>query len=197
MSPDHWSKLTWDTVSAGGYDLFDPIGYLDRKRDRAYKQRVIVTPANYFSELIEEENSKLKQKLNHLENYSHRDNLVIRGITETKHEVCETVMKKFCRDKLKLDSEFIDSVRIVRCHRLGERQHGKPKWIRPIVVRFYNFGDRQQVWGARSKLAGTPYSVTENFTVKLSITGKSYTPSSRLLKRCKNMRKRCTCMKTL
>ena len=42
MSPDHWSKLTWDTVSAGGYDLFDPIGYLDRKRDRAYKQRVIV-----------------------------------------------------------------------------------------------------------------------------------------------------------
>ena len=48
MSPDHWSKLTWDTVSAGGYDLFDPIGYLDRKRDRAYKQRVIVTPAKRF-----------------------------------------------------------------------------------------------------------------------------------------------------
>ena len=50
MSPDHWSKLTWDTVSAGGYDLFDPIGYLDRKRDRAYKQRVIVTPANQLWE---------------------------------------------------------------------------------------------------------------------------------------------------
>ena len=39
MSPDHWSKLTWDTVSAGGYDLFGPIGYLDRIRDRACKQR--------------------------------------------------------------------------------------------------------------------------------------------------------------
>ena len=53
MSPDHWSKLTWDTVSAGGYDLFDPIGYLDRKRDRAYKQRVILTPAQliYFGEI--------------------------------------------------------------------------------------------------------------------------------------------------
>ena len=47
MSPDHWSKLTWDTVSAGGYDLLGPIGYLDRKRDRAYKQRVIVT--QFFS----------------------------------------------------------------------------------------------------------------------------------------------------
>ena len=49
MSPDHWSKLTWDTVSAGGYDLLDPIGYLDRKRDRAYKQRVIVTPQESHS----------------------------------------------------------------------------------------------------------------------------------------------------
>ena len=48
MSPDHWSKLTWDTVSAGGYDLFGPIGYLDWKRDRACKQRVIVTPASKY-----------------------------------------------------------------------------------------------------------------------------------------------------
>ena len=52
MSPDHWSKLTWDTASAGGYDLFDPIGYLDRKRDRAYKQRVIVTCMKLRSQLV-------------------------------------------------------------------------------------------------------------------------------------------------
>ena len=60
MSPDHWSNLTWDTVSAGGYDLFGPIGYLDRKRDRAYKQRVIVNsllspplpPFRYFKQLL-------------------------------------------------------------------------------------------------------------------------------------------------
>ena len=38
----------------------------------------------YFSGLVKEENLKLKQKLNHLENYSRRDNLVIRGIAETK-----------------------------------------------------------------------------------------------------------------
>ena len=56
MSPDHWSKLTWDTVSAGGYDLLGPIGYLDRKRDRAYKQRVIVTPAIQIRFVSTEEN---------------------------------------------------------------------------------------------------------------------------------------------
>ena len=141
---------------------------------------------DYFSELIEGENSKLKQKLNNLENYSRRDNLVIRGIAETKDEVCETVIKNFCRDKLKLDSEFIDSVRIVRCHRLGEGQHGKPKWIRPIIVRFYNFGDRQQVWSARSKLAGTPYSVSENFTGETEYNRKKLHP---IFKAAKKMQK--------
>ena len=52
MSPDHWSKLTWDTVSAGGYDLFGPIGYLDRIRDRACKQRVIVTCETAFAPTV-------------------------------------------------------------------------------------------------------------------------------------------------
>ena len=140
----------------------------------------------YFSELVEEENLKLKQKLNHLENYSRRDNLVIRGIAETKDEVCETIVKNFCKDKMKLDSVFIDSIKIVRCHRLGERQHGKPKWIRPIIVRFYNFGDRQQVWGARSKLAGTPYGVTENFTGETEYNRKRLYP---IFKAAKKMQK--------
>ena len=44
MSPDHWSNLTWDNIRNGPWPL-DPIGYLDRKRDRAYNQRVLVTPA--------------------------------------------------------------------------------------------------------------------------------------------------------
>ena len=57
MSPDHWSKLTWDTVSAGGYDLFGPIGYLDRKRDRAYKQRVIVNGTYWKSARVLRKNN--------------------------------------------------------------------------------------------------------------------------------------------
>ena len=140
----------------------------------------------YFIELVEEENFKLKQKLNHLENYSRRDNLVIRGIAETKDEVCETIVKNFCKDKMKIDSVFFDSIKIVRCHRLGERQHGKPKWIRPNIVRFYNFGDRQQVWGARSKLAGTPYGATENFTGETEYNRKKLYP---IFKAAKKMQK--------
>ena len=147
--------------------------------------------------MVEEENWKLKQKLNHLENYSRRDNLVIRGIAETKDEVCETIVKIFCKDKMKLDSVFIDSIKIVRCHRLGERQHSKPKWIHQIIVRFYNFGDRQQVWGARSKLAGTPYGVTENFTGETEYNRKKLYPIFKAVKKMQKYEERCTCMRTL
>ena len=141
---------------------------------------------DYFGELVEEENLKLKQKLTHLENYSRRDNLVIRGIKETKDEVCEAVVKTFCKDKLKIESEVIDCIKIVRCHRLGEKQHGKTKWIRPIIVRFFNFGDRQQVWSARSKLAGTSYSVSENFTCETEYNRKKLYP---IFKAAKKMQK--------
>ena len=93
---------------------------------------------NILVNCFEEENLRLKQNLNHLENYcnSRGDNLVIRGIAEAKDEVCETVVKIFSTDKMKLDFRFINSIRIVRCHRLGERQHGKPKWTRLVIVRF-------------------------------------------------------------
>ena len=141
---------------------------------------------DYFGELVEEENLKLKQKLTHLENYSRRDNLVIRGIKETKDEVCEAVVKTFCKDKLKFESEVIDCIKIVQCHRLGEKQHGKTKWIRPIIVRFFNFGDRQQAWSARSKLAGTSYSVSENFTGETEYNRKKLYP---IFKAAKKMQK--------
>ena len=105
----------------------------------------ITENVEYVSDLIVEENVKLKQKITHLENYSRRDNLTIRRIPETKDEVCKTVVKTFCKDKLKLDTAFVDSIKIVRCHRLGERQQGNVKWTRPIILHFYNFGDRQKV----------------------------------------------------
>ena len=157
----------------------------------------ITEKVEYLSDVMIEENVKLKQKITHLENYSRRDNLTIRGIPETKDEICEAVVKRFCKEKLKLDTAFIDSIRIVRCHRLGERPQGNAKWTRPIIVRFYNFGDRQQVWSARSKLAGTSFGVAETLLAKQSITERSYTLSSRQPKKCRNMKIKCTCTRIL
>ena len=90
MSPDHWSILTWDTVSAGGYDLFDPIGYLDRKRDRAYKQRVIVTPAivNILRSDIDE------PKLQSLHNKSQEDTTSINIVTKQQKTDADELLEQ-------------------------------------------------------------------------------------------------------
>ena len=146
----------------------------------------ITEKVEYLSDVMIEENVKLKQKITHLENYSRRDNLTIGGIPETKDEICEAVVKRFCKEKLKLDTAFVDSIRIVRCHRLGERPQGNAKWTRPIIVRFYNFGDRQQVWSARSKLAGTSFGVAENFTGETEYNRKKLYP---IFKAAKKMQK--------
>ena len=60
----------------------------------------ITEKVEYLSDVMIEENVKLKQKITHLENYSRRDNLTIRGIPETKDEICEAVVKRFCKEKI-------------------------------------------------------------------------------------------------
>ena len=57
-------------------------------------------------------------------------------------------------------------------------------------MRFYNFGDRQQVWGAHSKLAGTPYGVAENFTGKTEYSRKKLYPIFKAAKKMQNYEKK-------
>ena len=85
---------------------------------------------------------------------------------------------------------FIDSIKVVRCHRLGEKPHSKAKWIRLIIVRFYNFRDRQHVWGARSKLAGTPYGVAENFIGETEYNRKKLYPIFKASNKMQNYEKK-------
>ena len=53
-------------------------------------------------------------------------------------------------------------------------------------MRFYNFGDRQQVWSARSKLAGTSFGVAENFNGETEYNRKKLYP---IFKAAKKMQK--------
>ena len=146
----------------------------------------------YSNETIVEDNNKLKERVNHLENYSRRDNLVIRGVSETVGEVCGDLAKQFMKNHLKMDSTFINSVKFVRCHRLGFKPQGAQRaWVRPIIVRFYNFGDRCRVWSARKELANTGYSMSENFSTQTEYNRRKLYPLFRAAK------KRCLHVKTM
>lgn len=112
-----------------------------------------------------EENMRLKKQCNYLDNYGRRNNLVIKGVKEGNGEtsdICLGLAKQFMTNNLKLNAGYVDSLDIVRCHRIG----GKPTggFHRPIIVRLQRFRDRQLIWAERRNLAKSGYSLHENYS---------------------------------
>ena len=138
----------------------------------------------FDNESIQSENIRLKQRANHLDNYSRKDNLVISGIEESTGENCEKKTRAFFINKLKIESDKVDQMRIVRCHRLGKytntNQHqSKP---RSIIVRFYNFSERQSVWNGRRNLDDKSFSINENFCADTEFKRRKLYPIYRMAK---------------
>ena len=110
-----------------------------------------------YCETLKTENINLKQNVNQLDNYSRRNNLVI-GIEEKDNEQCEKLVRTFFKDKLKLDSNSVNQMRIVGCHRLG-KQFGHKGRPRSIIVRFLDYNDRHIVWMAKKNINDKTLSI--------------------------------------
>ena len=125
----------------------------------------------YKNDRLTFENDKVKQQSNNNENYSRRKNVVIRGISEKDNETninCEGEARKFMCEKLNLNKDTVAAMDIVRCHRMGgldgKRRGGRHEQKRPLIVRFNNFKDKSVVWEKRFELAGSEYSLSENYS---------------------------------
>lgn len=137
-----------------------------------------------------DENLKLKKQSNYLDNYGRRNNLVLRGIKEDKEEtsdICLGLTKSFLKTNLKMNVQYVDSLDIVRCHRLGG--HRGAGYIRPIIVRFQRFHDRQLVWAERFNLANTTYSLHENFSNETEYNRRKLYPLLAAAKKNENYKK--------
>ena len=125
----------------------------------------------YKNDRLTFENDKVKQQSNNNENYSRRKNIVMRGISEKDNETninCEDEARKFMCEKLNLNKDTVAAMDIVRCHRMGgldgKRRGGRHEQKRPLIVRFNNFKDKSVVWEKRFELAGSEYSLSENYS---------------------------------
>ena len=110
-------------------------------------------------------NKRLIEAQEAQESYSRKDNLVIRGIDEQEaetEEMCVTAVKAVFIDKFDINDACVKNLKIVRCHRLGNRDT-TGNYNRPIIVRFLNYNDRQMIWAKRMSLAGSTISISENF----------------------------------
>lgn len=104
-------------------------------------------------------NRKLLHAVDDLENRSRRNNLIFFGFedraTETWAE-SEKLVTDLCGERL-----GIEMGKVERAHRLGKYQAGKK---RPVIVCFSFFKDREEVLTNASKLKGTPFSVSKDYS---------------------------------
>ena len=104
-----------------------------------------------FCKTMEEKNKELDKqkermdsKLLELERRSMRENLMFFGIEESEDEEndCSEIIMKFCRENLKMQQADIDQIKLDRAHRMGAKRRNS---VRPIVVKFHYYTDREKV----------------------------------------------------
>ena len=111
---------------------------------------------------LSEENKKIKETVLDLQARSMRDNLVFAGIPEHAEEDPEATVTAFIKNQLKLPEEAVSNITFHRVHRLGGKRANSNR-PRPIVAKFVNFKQKEQVKSRGRELRGTDFSVTDQF----------------------------------
>ena len=124
--------------------------YESQKNDRKNTKSDIKAVEN-FCKTMEEKNKEVDKqkermysKLLELESRSMRENVMFFGIEESEDEEndCSEIIMKFCRENLKMQQADIDQIKLDRAHRMGAKRRNS---VRPIVVKFHDYTDREQV----------------------------------------------------
>ena len=127
----------------------------------------------------------LQEKVINLESQSRRDNLILEGVPEAPNGSKET--QSDCVKKvlaiLSNDMKITEAntIRIVRCHRLGQlrstsTQNNSQARPRAIIMKFHWYGDRDRVWQAKAQLKNTDYFLKEDFPAEIIERRKTLTP---------------------
>ena len=115
--------------------------------------------------------ASLEARVDKLEDYSRRDNLLFTGIAEDSNEHCENVIRDLLARKILHGVCNVNNIVIVRAHRLGRYKAGH---TRPIIVKFREFADKQMILQEvyKGKLINTGKWATEDFSVNTTADRK-------------------------
>ena len=102
----------------------------------------------------------IESKLDHLEGYSRRSNMIIHGLKEDEAESLESVEKQV-REMVRDDLQIQEDVHFERIHRLGKK---KANVTRPVIARFSFFKQKQAAMRNASKLKGKEVSISDDYT---------------------------------
>ena len=109
--------------------------------------------------MLNQKCASLEQRLNNIENYSRRNNILISGLSENNGEDCNAVAQKMFTEKMQLT---IDNQDINVAHRVGTKSE-KEGSSRPILVQFNNMNKKNEVMSKTKKLKDTNIYVNQDY----------------------------------
>lgn len=112
---------------------------------------------------MNEQLHELVNKVDDMENRSRRNNLVIYGVTEDSDEEARTLENKI-KEGIFKDTLDLEVKSIERIHRIGNRYGQRP---RPIILRLFDYREKNKILSCCNKLKGTPISISEDFSKRI------------------------------
>ena len=115
------------------------------------------TNNNYLA--LQADDRFLRDKINCLETYSRRDNLLFHGIEEKSIKTdrdCAAVVRRVLNT---IVPDAVNHIYIIRCHRKGRYVPGQ---TRPIIYKFCP-EDREHIWDNKTALNGSNFFIAKDF----------------------------------
>lgn len=144
----------------------------DLNRDNTELKRKVEVMENKV-DMFQMDNRKLKDSVLDVQCRSMRDNLVFSGIPEKEGTNCETLIREFMVDQLKLPIDTVQSITFSRVHRMGKPSKDRP---RAIVARFEHYQQKELVKGRGRQLKNTALGMNDQFPPEINDRRKKLLP---------------------
>ena len=137
-------------------------GVIELEKSVSFNEEIFDKKIRELHDRVDEENDitdDFYERFRVMEDRSRRNNLRVDGIKENVDESWEHVKEKtnnFFKDKL-----GVEGVQIERAHRTGSRKNNN---TRTIVLKLFNWGDKQRILSQGHKLKDTGFYVNEDFS---------------------------------
>lgn len=92
-----------------------------------------------------------------------RNNLLFKGIPETRDENCKSIICKFLEEKLGCD----ELPCIERAHRLGARRD-PGRGPRPIIMAFSFYRDTENIMSSANALKNSPFGISRDYPIEIN-----------------------------
>ena len=139
------------------------IDSINRLNGRIQRVETVVNSYNDRLKLLEYKSIDIEAR-------SRRNNLLFRGIPESRNEDCKRVVLNILEDKLGIDELPV----IERVHRLG--RYNRFRGPRPIIAAFSFFRDTEDILSMTRSLSGSSISINRDYPNEITNARKSLWP---------------------